>query len=97
MRLYQIYKQAGGKRVFVGRVAAASPEDAQRLVPTPGEGERYDAPLECTDPGEYAAAIAEYENKAAREHLPDVRGELRDIINGLRETLREMSAGAKQE
>ena len=92
MRLFQIYKEVNGKRLFAGRVAALSTEDAGSALPRLGPGEGYAPPIECSDSTEYRSAIDEYEDKIAREQLPDRRGELRGIINGLRSTLSAMES-----
>jgi hypothetical protein len=92
MKLYQIYKEVNGKRVFSGRLAATDDESAADARPPLGQGEKYFDPVECNDADEYRAAVHEYEDKMAREHLPDRRGEIRIIINGLRDTLAAMNS-----
>ena len=93
MKLYQIYKEVSGKRVFSGRLAASDAESAMASLPPLDAGERYLEPVECQDADEYREALDEYEDKIAREHLPDRRGKIRIIINGLRDTLAEMDSG----
>jgi hypothetical protein len=97
VKLFQIYKEVNGKRVFAGRVAAPTEDEARSALPRVGPAERYAPPVECGDAMEYRSAIDEYEDKIAREQLPDRRGEIRKIINGLRSTLAAMESPDRAE
>lgn len=90
MRLFQIYKQSEGRRSFVKRVTGDSLEHVAQTLPALDEGETYDSAVECTDPHEYRHAIEEYEDQIVREHTPEKRSELREIVTGLRNTVAMM-------
>ena len=90
MRLFQVYKLSGGRRSFVARVAVPSREDVARSLPPLADEEAYESAVECTDPHEYRQAIENYEEQIVREHLPEKRSELREIITGLRNTVAMM-------
>lgn len=95
MKLYQAFKEMEGEQVFVGHVAAHGADGVDQALPSLGEGEKYAAPVECHDPNEYRTVIEEYEDKLAREHLPERRGELRAIVNDLRTTLGNMESSVR--
>lgn len=92
MKIFDVYKESQGHKIFLTRIAAVDSDMVQyRLYATLPAGERYLAPEECTDPLVYQAQIQEAQRQADTADV-SLRAAWQAIVAGLQKSLAALEA-----